>query len=128
MDKEELKNRIILILSVLTLILFVTTINSCSESYKQRKQKEKELRQRIELEEKLNRLSDERNIWLSNLDKCQQELRQMNEKLQVTEKNLFQQELINKSLKEELDKITKLKETLEESLKEALVSKPDKKR
>jgi CHASE3 domain sensor protein len=41
---------------------------------------------------------------------------------EVTKKTLTQEQLVNKSLKEELEKVAKLKEKLEEDLKEALVS------
>ena len=41
--------------------------------------------------------------------------------MEATKKSLVQEQLISSSLKTELEKISKLKEALEEDLKEALV-------
>ena len=40
---------------------------------------------------------------------------------ETTKKALLQEQLVSQSLKEELQKVTKLKETLEDDLKDALV-------
>ncbi|MCX7662068.1 MAG: hypothetical protein N2Z79_05250 [Candidatus Omnitrophica bacterium] len=126
--EEGLKNRIILILSILSVVFLITNINSCMEIRKEKRHKEREIAQRMELEERINKFSQEKTNWENNLDRCQKELEQTKEKLNTTEKALLQADLINKSLKEELDKVIKLKEILEEDLKEALVGKTDKKK
>jgi len=117
---EAVKNRIILILSILTVVFFITTINSCTETQRQKQDKNREIFQRMELEEKSNKLSQEKSNLQNKLNNLQQETEELKAKLDTTQKALLQEELINKSLKEELDKITKLKDRLEEDLKEAL--------
>jgi len=117
---EAVKNRIILILSILTVVFFITTINSCTETQRQKQDKNREIFQRMELEEKSNKLSQEKSDLQNKLNNLQQETEELKAKLDTTQKALLQEELINKSLKEELDKITKLKDRLEEDLKEAL--------
>jgi protein subunit release factor A len=54
------------------------------------------------------------------------ELQETKVGLEVAKKALLQEQLASQSLKEELEKVTKLKETLEEDLKEALVGKSEK--
>lgn len=113
--EENLKNRVILILALLSLILFMVTMASCGSLFKYKKAKEKETAARFDLEEKVNKFTQDKALSEGRLSGLSEELKK--------EKAALQQErLINQSLKEELDKVTKLKEKLEEDLKEALVA------
>src|SRR3989338_4310667 len=106
--EEAIKNRVILILAILTAIFFIGTVGSCSNVGRLKIYRDKEMAQRLEAEEKLNAAI--------------QELAEEKVAHQASKKALLQEQLVNQSLKEELQKLTKLKEALEEDLKEALVS------
>lgn len=120
--EETIKNRIILILAVLALILFMATISSCSNAYREKSARDKEMAARLDLEEKMSSFSQEKTILEEKLSAKEKELAEEEAAHQMAENALAQEKLINQSLQEELVKITKLKETLEEDLKEALVA------
>ena len=120
--EESLKNRIILILSILTVILFIGLISSCSSSIKIKAAKEKEMFSRLDLEEKMGKFSSEKSALEDKLKAAQKELDEEKAAHQAIKKALVQEQLVNQSLKDELTKVTKLKEALEEDLKEALTA------
>ncbi len=124
--EEAIKNRVILILAILTAIFFIGTINSCSNAYRQKVARDKEMAARIEIEEKMNKFSREKTAWEDKLKAKEKKLEEEKASHETTEKALVQEQLVNQSLKEELQKVTKLKETLEEDLKDALTSKTTK--
>lgn len=121
--EESLKNRFILILAILAAIFFMGTIRSCSMMKKLKTtliQLDKEKAISWDTEQKINELNKEKTA----LGKQSEETKAAHE---VTKKALLQEQLVNQSLKEELDKVTKLKDKLEEDLKEALVTSKSKK-
>ena len=115
MAGDSIKNRIILILAILTLIFFVSALSSCVNSRQSRNGRQEEIAKRLDAEEKLSKFTEVR----SNLEKQLQEEKAAH---QATRKALVQEQLMTQNLKEELQKVSKLKDTLEENLKEALVS------
>jgi len=112
--EEAIRNRIILILSLLTAILFVATIGSCGTARRQRLARDKEMAIRLDFEEKVGAL--EKQVASLN-----QELQLVKTAADTSGKSLAQEQLASQALKEELQKVTKLKETLEDDLKDALV-------
>ena len=60
--EEGLKNRVILILGILSVIFFVSTIGSCSNAGRQRQARDKEMVTRLELEEKMTVLSRQNTL------------------------------------------------------------------
>ena len=98
--EENIKNRVILILAILTIIFLMGAIRSCSTTKK--------------LKTTLIELDKEKAALGKELEDTKAE----NE---TTKKALLQEQLVSQSLKEELQKVTKLKETLEDDLKDALV-------
>ena len=116
---EGLKNRIILVLGVLAIVFFITSINSCQDAAKQKKIVNQEKLGRMELEEKTLNLSNRNSELEQKIAQLQETLNQQNATHQATQQTLTQE--ITR-LKEELEKVTKLKDKLEEDLKEALVS------
>jgi len=120
--EELIKNRIILISSILTLIFFMIAIRSCHDVSRYRKAKDKEIATRLDLEEKMNKFTQEKAAVEEKLSSLTQELEEEKVAHQATKKALLQEQLVNQSLKEEIQKVTKLKEALEEDLKEALVT------
>ncbi len=127
---ETIKNRIILILAILTALFLIGMINSCSNAYRQKVARDKEMATRLDLEEKMNKFSQEQTTLNDKLKAKEKELEEEKAAHQATKKALVQEQLVNQSLKEELQKVTKLKEALEEDLKETLVQggKPAKSR
>lgn len=119
--EEAMKNKLIIILAILTCIFFVISLDSCNNSRKHKTVRDKEMATRLDLEERMSKLYQTK----SNID---QELKNISKSLEeekaaheADKKILLQEQLINQSLKEELQKVIKLKEALEEDLKEALV-------
>jgi len=119
--EENIKNKIIIGLIVLNAIFFVSTIGSCGSASKLRRERNTEVAAKYDLEEKVNKFTQEKAALGNKLDNLTQELEAEKAVLETTKKELLQEQLINQSLKDEMQKITKLKEALEEDLKEALV-------
>lgn len=119
--EESFKNRIILILSIATVIFFIATVSSCSNVIALRRTKDKEIDARFTLEAEREKILKEKSAIEEELKGAQQSLGQEKTAHEENKKALAQEQLINQSLKEDLDKISKLKEALEEDLKEALV-------
>lgn len=120
--EEQLKDKLILILSILTAIFFISTIGSCNNSYRLKSARDKEMGTRLDLEEKMTKATQERGVSEAKMQEKNKELEEGKAALDTVKKSLLQEQLVNQSLKEELEKVTKLKETLEENLKEALVT------
>lgn len=120
--EEGLKNRVILILSILTLIFFIGTVGSCGNASRLKSSRDKEMATRLDLEEKMSKFAQEKAGIEENLKSANQGLEEEKAAHQATKKALLQEQLVNQSLKEELQKVVKLKEALEEDLKEALVT------
>lgn len=120
--EENIKSRIILVLSMLALIFFVGSLKSCGNAYRQKQARDKEMAARLDLEEKISKISQEKSLSEEKLQVVEKELHEMKLELEESKRALTQEQLASQGLKEELKKVTKLKETLEEDLKEALVN------
>jgi len=120
--EESIKNRIILILSILSVILFIGLISSCNNTYRQKLARDKEMSSRLDMEEKMGKFSQEKSVIEQKLKAAQKELDEERQAHQATGKALVQEQLVNISLKDELVKVTRFKEALEEDLKEALTA------
>jgi uncharacterized protein YlxW (UPF0749 family) len=107
--EDAIKNRLILILSILSVILFISTIASCSNAYKQRSARDKEMVSRLDLEEKIAKSSQEKNTMSDKIKSADKKLEEEKAAHEVTKKALLQEQLMNQSFKEELAKVTKLK-------------------
>lgn len=120
--EENIKNRIILILVIVTAMLLIGNVSSCGSAYRNKVARDREIASRIELEEKMSTFSQEKAAIEQKLAATAQSLEEEKAAHQATKKALLQEQLVSQSLKEELQKVTKLKEALEEDLKEALVA------
>lgn len=125
--EESLKNRIILILVTLTVIFFLGTVNSCSNSRHLKSARDKEMAARLDLEEKMSKVAQDKQNTEKNISDLTRQLEEEKAAHEVTKKALVQEQLVNQSLKEEIEKVTKLKEALEEDLKETLTKNKTKK-
>ncbi|MFH0762640.1 MAG: hypothetical protein V1925_01990 [Candidatus Omnitrophota bacterium] len=119
--EENIKSRIILVVSILALIFFVGSLKSCGNAYRQKQSRDKEMAARLDLEERVSKISQESLVSQERLKAVEKELREVKLELEQAKRALNQEQLTNRYLKEELEKVTKLKETLEENLKEELV-------
>lgn len=77
---------------------------------------------RLDLEEKLNKLSQGKNNLEQDFKNTSKNLEEEKIANDIIKKALSEEQLVSQNLKVELEKVTKLKETLEADLKEALVS------
>jgi len=110
--KENLKNKIIVALGILTIIFLIASISSYQEATKQRILVSQERRARIELEEKA-----------SGSDLKIKQLREALERVEANSaKAIIDYNQKISELKLQLETVTKLKEKLEEDLGQALVS------
>jgi len=119
--EESLKNRIIIALAILPLVFLIGMIKSCSDSGRYKINGNNEMRTRLDCEEKMNNFSKEKAAIEKKVSAVTEVLEEERVALTAAKKALSQEQLVSQSLKEEIEKITKLKETLEEDLKEALV-------
>ena len=122
--QEFIKNRPVLILTVLTLIFFIIAVGSCTKSRKQNSLIQQQASSHMDLEAKIATLQQERQALLSSLQETKQKLEEAEAALESTKKALSQEQMINNSLKSELEKVSKLKEALEQQLRES--GKPSK--
>jgi len=120
--EENIKNRIILILAILSIIFLMGTIRSCSTAKRLKTtliELDKEKAVSWDSEQKMNDLKKEKVALAKEVEDAKTE----NEN---TKKALMQEQLVSQSLKEELQKVTELKKTLEDDLKDALVKEKTK--
>ena len=116
--KGILKNKKLLSLIILFLIFFIIALGSCSNIQKKKRLIQKEISQRMNLEQRLANFEGEKQKLENNLLVCQKELQELKQELETTKAALSQEQLTNSSLKKELDKVNRLKEALEEDLQQ----------
>jgi predicted RNase H-like nuclease (RuvC/YqgF family) len=119
---EALKNRSVIILAVLSTIFFLGTLSSCSNAIRQKAARDKELAARLALEGKTSKYVQERSALEEKAKAKENEAQELKVDLEAARKALVQDQLVSQSLKEELEKVTKLKESLEEDLRQALAN------
>ncbi len=120
--EENIKKRVMLILIVICGVLFITNISSCMLAQKSRGAFNKEMSTRMDLEEKLSKFTQEKAAAEAKLTKLNQDFEQEKSEHKKDSVKLDQDEQIIQSLKEELQKLNKLNDKLEEDLKAARVS------
>ena len=111
--EESVKSKFILLLSVLTGILFIIAVSSCAKIRGLKRIKDDEMLTRLTCQEEVKNIKEGLNSSLRSKEK---ELEEESKILEATKKSLAQEQMVNLSLKEELAKVTKLKEALEEAL------------
>ena len=116
--REIFKDKKILTLVILVFVFFIIAVGSCSQSRRQKTIIKQEISKRMDLEVQIANFQNQEKGLKDNLLTSQQELNQIKQELEVTKKALSQEKLINSSLKKELDKVSKLKEALEEDFKQ----------
>lgn len=115
-----MKKRIVIILAILTAIFFFGTLSSCVSALRQKAGRDKEMSMRLQLEEKMGKFSQEKSALEEKAKAKEKEAQELKAELEATKKALVQEQLVNESLKEELQKVTKLKSSPQDDLKGAL--------
>jgi hypothetical protein len=110
---EAIKNRIVIILAVLSTIFFFSTLSSCNNATRQRAARDKEMAARLALEEKTSKYAQERSALEEKAKAKEKEVQELKSTLEIVQKSLAQEQLVSQSLKEELEKAAKLKVTPE---------------
>ncbi len=118
------KTRLILILSISTVLFLVTTVTSCSQVRRQLGRHRQEMEKRLDFEEQASKLVRDKAVLEEKNKKLTVALEEKVTQTDKAAKALSQEELINQSLKEEIEKLSKRIEKLEADLKEALAVKP----
>jgi septal ring factor EnvC (AmiA/AmiB activator) len=121
------RNRLVIILGALVLALFIFNIASCANAYSKDSLRKKEILQRMEIEEKISKSAQDSAILSQKLKAAQKELDDEIAAHQATKKALIQEQMIVQSLKDDLQKVNKLKEALEEELRKSSSNKKAKK-
>jgi hypothetical protein len=76
--------------------------------------------QRFDVEEKIVKLSQEKALLTEKLKAQEKESQEDKAALEATKKSLFQEQLVGQTIKDDLQKLTKINEALELKLKESL--------
>ncbi|MCX5694066.1 MAG: hypothetical protein NT014_02850 [Candidatus Omnitrophica bacterium] len=124
---EALKNRIVVILAILTAVFFFGTLSSCNSAIRYKTARDKEMAARLALEERTSKYVQEKSALEEKAKAKENEAAELKIALETAKKALVQNELVGQSLREELQKVTKLKETLDDDLKRALAGNKPKK-
>lgn len=112
--REGARNKLILILSLVSAIFLLTTLSSCRDAAKQKKMLAQERLKRMELEEQMLGLSDRNSELERRASQLQEELSRQKTACQENLRELNRQVT---QLQEELERTAKLKEELEKEFK-----------
>ncbi len=118
--EETLKSRLIVILGIVTLIFFITTVGSCKKANRQYSKFQQEMSKRLDAEEKANIFTREKEAYEKKIAALTEELAKGKKALEATGKELLQEQLVTESLQDELLKVKKLNAKLEQDLEAAV--------
>ncbi|MDD5116841.1 MAG: hypothetical protein PHW98_07300 [Candidatus Omnitrophica bacterium] len=107
---EGLRNRLVIILSVLTLLFFFGTLGSCNSALRQKARSDKEMASRIALEEKVSKFSQESSALEEKAKAKEKEAEEAKLELEAAKRALIEEQMINQGLKDQLQKASKPKE------------------
>jgi len=119
--EDVIKNRIVIILAIFSALFFFATLSSCNSAMRQKSSRDKEMAVRLQLEERVNKFSQERSALEEKAKAKEKEAAEARAALEEAKKILVQEQLVNQSLKDELQKEAKLKEASVADLKKAPV-------
>jgi len=107
---EGLRNRVVIILAVLTLILFFSTLSSCNSALRQKARSDKEMASRIALEEKVSKFSQESSALEEKAKAKEKEADAVRLELEAVKKALVDEQAANQALKDQAQKAGNPKE------------------
>lgn len=120
MGESGRKNIVVIVLSAVALIFFLLWLKTISEVSKQKDIVTRKSAAFMDLEEKNAKLEKERFSLSEELKAAHAQLAQEKAEHSQTEKTLSQEQVAGQVLKVELERVTRLKESLEKDIKEVL--------
>ena len=114
------KDLILLFVIILTVLSIAFAANTITKSNKFKRAFEKEMAFRLDMEERVSKLRNEKLDLTNKLKDRDLEIKELNMKIELLEKDIADQESKVKQLQVELNTMTLLKEKLEDNLKEEL--------
>lgn len=119
---DFLKNKYLIGLGILNVIFLVAAANAMVQGKRCIDVKRREEIQRFDAEQELNKMTSEKQVIEIKLKKLESDFALVSAEAAQAKKSLTQEQLVNQSLKSELEKIRKLKDALEQDLKSALIT------
>ncbi len=101
-----MKDRIVIILAIISVVFFFGTLSSCNNAMRQKAGRDKEMAERLQLEEKMNKFSQERSALEERVKAKEKEAEEARLALEETKKVLAQEQLDSQGLKDQLQKAT----------------------
>ena len=117
MEQAVAKNRIVIVLAVVALIFAILWFNTARTVERQKSRVTSEAALRYELEEKTAKLEKEKSNLADQLKHTKAQLDEQKAELEETKKTLSQEQVAEQALKVELERVTRLKESLEKDFK-----------
>ena len=117
---DKTKEKALLIFIILTIIGFIFAFNTNVKANKHKKLFEKEMAFRLDMEEKVSKLRNEKMNLTTTLRDKDLEVQRKNRLIENLDQTISGQEAEIDELQSELEKLTLLKEKLEDNLKEEL--------
>ncbi|TAM43302.1 hypothetical protein EPN54_00515 [bacterium] len=109
---EGLRNRVVIILAVLTLIFFFGTLSSCNNALRQKARSDKEMAARIALEEKVSKFAQESSALEEKAKAKEKEAEDAKLELETAKKALIEEQAVNQGLNDQLRKTGQPKEAV----------------
>lgn len=119
---EFLKNKLVVVLGICNIVFLLVAVQSCVQGRKYLAVKHGEEIKRYDAEKSLNDVKQEKDALEAALRKAEESFAGERAVFDAAQKTLLQEQLINQSLKAEIDKLRKLNSALENDLKNAVVS------
>lgn len=117
------KNRVIAILGILVIIFLLLFLGANGNLSRQKNYASERAARVMDLEDKIVQVEKEKSALSEELKNVQTQLGEEKAAHEATKKTLSQEQVAESALKVELERITRLKETLEKDLKAALGKK-----
>lgn len=122
MEESVVKNRLIMILAALAFIFAILWLNTIRSVARQKSLASSKAALVYELEEKNAKLEKERSNASEELKSAKSQAEALKSELEDVKKTLSQEQVAEQALKVELERVSRIKESLEKDLKEALGS------
>ena len=126
--KSTAKDVTVLVLAIIALMTFMFGFNARTELNKYKRNFEREMALRLDMEEKVNRFSSERVGMMTQIKNNALEIEKKDATIVQLSRDSETQQERTEELSKQLEQMTLLKEQLEENLKEALVKQSPQRR
>lgn len=114
---ESLRSKIVILLILLCLLFLLSSIKSCGNAYRQKSARDREMANRLDLEEQMSGVLKDKAMAEEKLKARTKELTEQTAERKAVQLALAQEQSISASLKKELERATEQKNLIEEELK-----------